>query len=247
MALALLADPDALPAGWLRAGPVPLRAALLVHQNTVLGALVEALRLSCPTVDRLVGEAFFDHAAAAFAVALPPRRPDLGAYGEAFPDFLQRYGPTRPLPYLSDVARLDQALERAASGPQRRPGRTLALDGASLTLSPSLAVLELDYPADDIRAAIEADDDEALGAVDLAARPRWLVVWRAGTDAMSRQVSPAAGVFLTRLLDDAGADDALNAALAAQPEADVPALLQRDVFAAPFATITATPDIGASP
>src|SRR5438552_2223021 len=59
-----------------------------VHRNTVLSGLSEALRLSYPVVDRLVGSAFFDQAALAFARRTPPREPVLARYGAGFADAL---------------------------------------------------------------------------------------------------------------------------------------------------------------
>ena len=46
--------------------------ALQVHRNTIIGALVHALRLTYSSVDAVVGEAFFDQTAAAFAEHKPP-------------------------------------------------------------------------------------------------------------------------------------------------------------------------------
>jgi hypothetical protein len=247
MAAALLADPDALPPGLLRAGPIPARAALAVHRDTILGGLVQALRLSCPTVDRIVGEAFFDHAAAAFASAVPPSRPDLDAYGDGFAAFLARHEPATPWPYLADVARFDRALERAGAASMSGRGRTAPLGGASLVLAASLAVLELDYPADAIRAAIEDGHDIAVALIEPAPHARALAIWRAEAGVMGREISPASGVFLARLLEGADAGDAFDLALAAEPDADVPALLQAEVFAAPFSTVVPDPDLGASP
>jgi hypothetical protein len=77
MAAALLAaDPAAqgLPEV-LFAGAHPGAVGLRVHRNTVLGALSNALRSSFKSVERLVGEAFFDRMAVAYARANPPLAP----------------------------------------------------------------------------------------------------------------------------------------------------------------------------
>jgi len=77
---------DALPAAtvrrivrWPKRWPciaVPLRP-----------ALINALRISYPTVVTLVGEDFFDHAARLFVQSHPPPLRVLAAYGDAFADF----------------------------------------------------------------------------------------------------------------------------------------------------------------
>ncbi len=99
----------------IRKGPVPATAALAVHRNTVIGALVNALRLAYPSVLALVGDAYFETAASGFAQAHPPLAARLTGYGTAFAGYLVARTPS--LPYLEDVARLDWALECAAAAP----------------------------------------------------------------------------------------------------------------------------------
>src|ERR1700677_4708748 len=131
-------------------GPVSPQEALRIHRNTVLGALVGALRLVYPCVDRLVGEAFFDQMASALALVRPPASACLADYGEGFAEFMQAYEPAAHLGYLPDVAQLEWAMDRAALGSDVR--RRYALDeGVWLDLPQSIAVLSLDYPADLIK------------------------------------------------------------------------------------------------
>ena len=153
----LFDDPDRLPAGLFAPGPVPAAAALRVHRNTVLGALAQALALTYPTVAALVGEAFFDRAAAAFAAEAPPDQARLSVYGGQFPDFLDTWPPAAQIPCLGDVARFDLAIDRCGSSP--RSGRRIPLEPAVvLSLPVSLLVLELRHPADRIRDAVESGE-----------------------------------------------------------------------------------------
>ena len=92
MAEALRSGRYASLAGAVRPGRIPAEEALAVHRNTALHGLINALRLSHPTVDALVGEDFFDQAARAFIEAQPPSSAWLTGYGEGFADFLQSYG-----------------------------------------------------------------------------------------------------------------------------------------------------------
>jgi hypothetical protein len=240
MARALLADPAAPPAGLFVDGPVPAAAAFRVHRNTILGGLAGALRLSFPTVERLVGADFFDQAAAAFAAVRPPRAAALSAYGDDFADFLAGYGPARELGYLPDVARLDLAIERAAAAADAPMGRLIPLDSAvALALPVSLALLALRHPADRIRAAVEDGSDAALRALDPTPRPSWLAVWRRPDGASVLPLSPPAGRFLAALLEGDPPGQALAAAqgLASSPDAALLAV-QAEVFAAPFVAVT---------
>lgn len=209
--------------------------AMRIHRNTVLGALVGALRLSHPTVDALVGEAFFDQAASAFARNQPPRTASLSLYGAGFADFLAGFAPT--LPYIADVARLDFAIERALHGDSGR--RPFALDtSVAITLPQSLAVLTLQYPAHEIRAAI--GDDTALAAIALDPGARHLLVWRHDMQARLCQVSAPSAMFLRALLADMPAPAALAAA--GEDQAAILEQLQAEIFAAPFCSIISNPE-----
>jgi hypothetical protein len=221
----------------LRTGHVPPDEALCIHRDTVFGALTHALRLSYPTVDALVGAAFFERICDVFARQNPPKVASLAAYGEGFADFLAGFRPVAALPCLPDVARLDRAVESALRSPAR--WRRLMLDEAvAIDLPESLAMLPLTHPADEIRAAI--DDDDALAAIDTRPAERFVLVWRKGGEAAVRRPSPAAGCFLSRLLAGDGAEAALQAAIAKSPEAEALQAIQAEIFATPFCTVVST-------
>ncbi len=112
MASALLAaDPHAqrLPSEWFRGAPAGT-AGLRVHRNTVLSAISNALRLTHPAIERLVGEEFFDRMAIEYARAAPPAVPQLDEYGAGFAASIAGFPGTETLPYLSELARLDWEL-----------------------------------------------------------------------------------------------------------------------------------------
>jgi len=87
---------------------VPTEKRLAVYKNNVYTQLNEALRDSYPAVHRLTGTEFFRFAATEYLMAYPPRSPTLLAYGENFPRFLEGFKPASSVPYLPDVARLEQ-------------------------------------------------------------------------------------------------------------------------------------------
>lgn len=169
---------------------------LAIYRNTFDSNLANALRLSYPAVHRLVGADFFEGAAKLFAHQHPPRSAWLDEYGAEFPDFLREFSPAASLAYLPDVARLEWAVTRALHAPDVNSleAHGLAeLDPADhervcFVAHPSLSLLRADYPADTIWRAVLAQDDEALGAIDLAAGTCWLLVERSAT-----------GVEVTRL------------------------------------------------
>jgi hypothetical protein len=213
----------------LAAGLVAPGEALDIHRNTATGCLIEALRLSYPTVLALVGEDFFDQTAMAFVKAHPPASPWLTGYGSDFAAFLAADVGAGDLPYLPDVARLDLALETVAADAVGQDGLQLDVGGALLILDASLRVIELDYPAAAIRDAIE-DDSAALGGIDITPCRHALALWRAPGGAKLRPIGCTAFAFLSALFHG----DDIEAAISPGD----PSEILSDVFTAPFARVT---------
>lgn len=80
-----------------------------VYRNNVTVALVESLRAAFPVVAQLVGPKFFSAMAREFVRAHPPETPVMALYGARFPDWLADFPPVAALPYLSEVAAIEQA------------------------------------------------------------------------------------------------------------------------------------------
>ena len=230
MAQALLTGELADLAPAVRADPIVSAQALAVHRNTALHGLVAALRLTYPTVDVLVGQAFFDQAALAFVAEAPPASAWLTPYGSGFPAFLGRYHLAAGLPYLEDVARLDAAIEAVGAEALGQPGSSFDLGEAALVLDASLRLLALDHPALAIRDAVEADQ----AGIDLTPGRHVVALWREPQGAAVRPLGPLAAAVLDALL---GAGD-VEAVLA---QAGDLSSLQSEIFTAPFARIVAKP------
>ncbi len=202
---------------------------LRVYRNTAFSVLTDALRLTYPALNRIVGVEFFDATAAAFIRAHPPRSGYLTAYGGAFADFLAAFAPAAAIAYLPDVARFEWALNVAANAfdqPALDPHALTALpatEHSAVCFTPhgSLCLLELTYPADAIADAVHARDDAAMAAIDLASGPVRLLVHRGPDGVEARRLSADAWRFTARLCDGVS----LEKALAAAPALDVPALL----------------------
>ena len=214
-------------------GPIAAAEALSVHRNTAVHGLVNALRLSHPTVDALVGEAFFDQAALAFVWDHPPASVWLTGYGEGFSGFLQTYALAEGLPYLADVTRFDFAAEVVAGRAFGEDGPSLDLGEAILTLDASLTLIALDYPAATIRDALD-QGEQALAGLDVRPHRHVLALWRLTEGAGLRALSPISAAFLGALQQGGELDAVVSA------RSDL-AVLQAEVFAAPFVRIAAKP------
>jgi hypothetical protein len=235
---AALLSSDPAAAEFVIADGIAPEARLNIYRNTYAGNLVAALRISYPAVRKLVGDDFFEGTARAFVDAHPPRSAYLNEYGEAFAGFLAQFPPAASVPYLADVARLEWAVNVAlyAENAPVLDAAKLATLGEHTDLSfvphPSVSLVKTAYPANAIWRAVIEENDAALGVVDLAQGPDFLVVSRGAEGVLVATLSEDewqfaralfAGVPISRALADAKTDvsPSLAAHLAAGRFTDV--------------------------
>jgi hypothetical protein len=152
---AALADPAQPVPGGLTAwhGGTPARR-FAVYRNNVTVSLMEALGARYPAVKAIVGDDFFAALARLYVSAHPPRSPLMMTYGGEFADFLAGFEPAQSLPYLPDVARLEDARSRAYHAADAAPLDPAMLAGltpeqvAGLRFAPhpALALLRSPHP-----------------------------------------------------------------------------------------------------
>jgi hypothetical protein len=170
-----------------------------IYRNTVESVLIGALRITYPIVDKLVGAAFFDATALAFARTSPPAVGCLNDWGGEFPVFLETFDPAASLAYLPDVARLEWAISCAMNAPDVP---ILLPQNATLPLlrHPSFSLVAINWPVMEIRQAVLDDDFSSL---KLSPGPRWLAISRYGEDILMRPLSEEAASFTRLLLTNA--------------------------------------------
>jgi hypothetical protein len=200
-------------------------ARLAVYRHHILTSLTAALESTYPVVARLVDPRFFRYAADRYVRQHPPTGPCLFEYGGSFGDFLEAFEPTRHLAYLPDVARLEWAMNVALHAPDATPIDADSLrSGAAVALHPSLTLVTSPWPIDAIWRANQPD--AADESVDLDAGGVRLQIWRAGDDVAFRRLAPDAMALRDGLLRACGLEEAAAAALAADPAADLTALVR---------------------
>jgi hypothetical protein len=187
--------------GSLRGLPrVSAQDSLGIYQSAVDNALRGALREIFPVCAALVGEDCFAATARDYGLATPSHHPDLARCGEAFPRFLAQLPYLDPVPYLSDVARLELAWHAAFSAPgppsaanpetiaeeiaealSQRPEswRFLLPPSAHLVFSPHPVLAIWEAHQQDGEAL---DDPGSSLEIDLESGPDYLIVWRRDLD-----------------------------------------------------------------
>ncbi|MFO1069468.1 MAG: DNA-binding domain-containing protein [Geminicoccaceae bacterium] len=213
------------------AGLTPARR-LAIYRNNVRASLLRVLQGNFPATRRRAGEGPFDTVARAFIAARPPQAPQLHAWGDAFPTFLSKTGPTRGREDLAALATLEWAREAAYH----------AADAASLTAADLAAVPIGRYPALCL----------PLHPTAVLLPPRWpLWSWWAGDDAadapeavlvlrpamevLTLRLGPGEHALLAALHDGLTLADAAAAATGAEAGLDLQAVLARHLAGGTFA------------
>lgn len=225
----------------VRAGCDPQRR-FDVYRNSHFASLVAAVKESFPVCLALVGKVFFDAMARCFVATHPPPSPVLTEYTRLLPPFLDSFAPAASVPYLADVARLEQLrietwhacdaqpLPRAAL--QAILSRPDLLPQVHLRLHPSLALLESRYAVFGLWAAHHG---RLPIETVVPAQPQSVLVLRPRDVVEVVAVDDATAAFVRALSCDLPFGAAARAAMERDPEADLgvvlTALVRNDALA----------------
>ena len=170
-----------------------------VYRNNVTVSLVDSLTEAFPVIAKLVGEKFFAAMAREFIRDHPPASPVMAFYGAAFPDWIAGFPPAASLPYLGEVAQIEQARREAYHAADAQPfaiERLSEVPPDELPLlrfgvHPSVRVLTTRHPA----LSIWARNSGAAQLVDapagevLITRPYWTLNMSAAPDGTAAVLS----------------------------------------------------------
>lgn len=211
---------------------------LQVYRNNTRLSLTGALKAVYPVVERLVGEGFFQYAAAQYLTRHPSRSGDLHAFGESFATFLEAFEPAAGLEYLPDVARLEWAYHQVFHAARHAPLDPLTLAAVPperqgelrFELHPAARLVASSFPLLRIW-QIYQEGYGSDSTVDLAEGGIRLLVFRRENLDIEFQPLPDGEFRLLCAL--AKGDDfatACEQSMAAQPDFDLPAGFRRHVL-----------------
>jgi hypothetical protein len=200
---------------------------LAIYRRAVLANLQGALRAAYPVVARIVGDAFFDEAARCHAEASPSASGDLNCFGGAFPAFLAAYPHAGPMPWLSDVARLEWAWHEsllAADAEGLDPAALARVPverqpGIRFTLHPAVRLVRSAWP---VLSLWEANQPGRDGTPEREEGADEVLVWREEGRVRLALLSPPESAFVEAILRGRTVEEACGAA-----DWDLPALLRR--------------------
>ncbi|MGH8281337.1 MAG: HvfC/BufC family peptide modification chaperone [Gammaproteobacteria bacterium] len=154
----MLGQQDAALPGAVAGNGLTPEMRLQVYRNIVFNNLTAALRTAYPAVLKLVGEEFFEGAAARYIRDYPSASGNLQDFGAQFADCLTSMPEAAGLPWLADMARLEWARQLAylaADGQALAPAALAAISDSKqgdlrLGLHPGVRLLESNHPLLDI-------------------------------------------------------------------------------------------------
>lgn len=242
--VAALAGQRAALSPWLAPGAG--EAGLAVYRNTIAKSCVDALAANFPTVRGMVGEDWFDAAAALFAREAPPAHAALLDYGERFPAWLERFPPAQDTPYLAGIGHLDRLWTESLFAAEAPHLTAEALSGLApealaetpLTPHPSVrfAAFEAGLPGLWL-AAREGRED-----LELSETPQTLLLVRRDGAVCARLASAAETAFLRACREGQTLGQAAERAAEADPNVPLAplfaALIADGVFSGPDPELT---------
>ncbi|WP_265944865.1 DNA-binding domain-containing protein [Dechloromonas sp. A34] len=203
-----------------------------IYRNNVIVSLIDALADSYAVTQELVGEEFFRAMAHRYADGHPPQSPLMAFYGSDLPAFIEAFPPAAGLPYLADVARLEQlrivAYHTADVAPVDSAEICAALadestvPGLGLRLHPSVAVLASSFAVVSLWGAHQGMLELSTVIPEIA---ETALVLRHGLEVEVMGISVAAGVFLAALGSGAALGEAAAQATAIDADFDLIGIL----------------------
>ncbi len=164
------------------APPLPRQDRLDIYAEAYFARLVDSLAKDYEAIHAVLDEDSFRRLVADYLVAYPSHTPNIGEVGMHFPHFLKSSAFAANIPYLSDLATLEWTLIEAFYArviPRFDPTSLSAVSpeawaSMKLILHPSVTLLRLDWPVDEIWKTRH----ETEIPVDLSLEETHLVVFR---------------------------------------------------------------------
>ncbi|MGH8371288.1 MAG: DNA-binding domain-containing protein [Gammaproteobacteria bacterium] len=206
-------------------------ARLGIYRNIVFSNLTATLTTDYPAVKALVGDAFFESAAARYIRDEPSRSGNLQDYGVRFPDLLAHLPEAASLPYLADVARLEWARQESLLAADAEPFDPAQLADvpedkqASLRfhLHPSLRLVDSTHPILDIWLFCQEQRGDTL---KLDGAGQSVMLWRDENQIAMRAIGAGLHALLQSMQDGGTLSAAHAAAMAADESFNFETALQ---------------------
>ncbi len=195
---------------------------LEVYAGGYTARIHEALSEVYEAVKKVIGPANFTELAEAYALRYPSKHYNLSYAGKNLPEFLKTWELGNAWPFLPDLAELEWKIVTAFHAFDEKPFDLSSLAGMApddweksrLVFQPSVQLIHSEWPVLDIWGVRKKPVHEIR--LDVAGRPQWALIFRAGTEIRTRILQPREHILMTQLMKGMPLGQALE--IAALPE-----------------------------
>lgn len=145
---------------------------LAIYRQNLKATALNALRITFPTVNALVGDSVMRHASEKMLKIAPPSHGNWAAWGASFADILGNLKVLADYPFVADCARMDFICHQLARAEDHLVDiESLSIledyepDNIAVNLAPSLTLMVSDHPISEIRAAHQLPKTERKAAL----------------------------------------------------------------------------------
>lgn len=207
-----------------------------IYRNNIIASLSNILLETYPLIKALTGDEFATSLMHLYVLENPPSDACLNNYGKGLDAFIESYNPSKDLPYLPDVARLEWAMNEAYYAPDDRslsPGDLQRqsfenLSDLPLHLRHSIRLIASPWPLESIRLFClnyHPDSDETLNLQDQGESR--LMVYRPRLSVEVISLSHDEYIWLELLSEGENLGTALESVFKVYPSFDFQGYLQK--------------------
>jgi hypothetical protein len=219
----------------IRGGEFAAAERLSIYRNNLRENFLQLLQREYPAIQALAGVDYFRQTALQYLAAYPSRSGDLLHAGAAFPEFLRGLLGSSEYAYFADVAALEWALQQAMiAADDARSFDAAALADLSLEqtasvrleLHPAVRLVCSEFPIVSIWQAHQPGAPADL-TIDLSRGGENALLYRPERRTAVASIDHARANFVAQIVQSAPFGVAADAALAADPDCDLGAILRQ--------------------
>ena len=209
---------------------------MAIYRNSAIANITQALTLTYPVIDKLVGREFFTATCQRYIYLHWPHSGNMDDYGQEFALFLSEFEHTKTLVYLSEVARLEWAFHQSslANDADSTDWSLLShvedISKLKFILAPSVKLISSSYAIDEIwqknQDNIALDTENELINIDKSIST-FLVLFRKGLKTVVMPVSEGEYALIEAFNHEIIFEQAIILAIAKQPDLSIDHCLQK--------------------
>ncbi len=154
-----------------------------IYRGHFIASLTSILKDTYPATTKIVGDKFMNTISREYIYLNPPNSGCLNLYGSSFPEFISKFEATKSLPYLTDIAELENIINSVyyAKDDKALHPQNISED-CNLSLISAACLFSSKFPVDSIRDFVMAGDENNPQHLDISSGSVSLLICRKGIE-----------------------------------------------------------------